>query len=103
MKYLMLYSALFVGVFIGVRLPQGLFRPWYDDGKFYGGEKVHHTQEDKDIGDFYNACEYGKVVYVHDQYHILVEWHNCEKLEELEYRKGFFDLHSHEYLVKDSK
>ncbi len=88
MKYLMLYSALFVGVFIGVRLPQGLFRPWYDDGKFYGGEKVHHTQEDKDV---------------HDQYHILVEWHNCEKLEELEYRKGFFDLHSHEYLVKDSK
>jgi hypothetical protein len=88
------------GIGIGSKLPQGFFKPWDQDGNFYGGELVKHTPEPANPGDFYNLCKQGKVVYVHNQKQILVEWTGCTDIDFPNLRGGFLDLHSSSNLVR---
>lgn len=79
---------------IGYKLPNGFFKPWSLDGKFYGGELVKHRPESADMGNFYTLCDVGKVMYVYNQNHILVEWSKCNRMKLQQYKNGFLDIHS---------
>jgi hypothetical protein len=95
-----IYFLIFCGALVvGTWLPQGFFKPWYEDSKFYGGELVKYSPEAKNA-DFYNFCDQGKVIYVYNQNNILVEWSKCDRMDFPQYRNGFLDLHVATNLVK---
>lgn len=96
-KAIALY-AFCAGIVVGTRLPEGFFKPWTEDGNFYGGEHVRHDSEGADP--FYTLCDEGKVVYVYDQNHIVVHWSKCDRIPDPEAKKGFLEIHELRNLVK---
>lgn len=75
-----------------VNLPN---RPWFEDGHIYAQDVVVYMSEENTPNDkFYSFCKEGKVLYVKDESHVLVEWKKCQDMPFEHLRDGFLDLHS---------